>query len=709
MRKGLALVVLLVLGWASVSAQQPLPITQVLLYKNGMAYIVRSGQLDAPLSLTFHPEDMNDVLKSFSAWNPETNALYSVGYTAGIPASHMLARFPFNLSSGDVGLGAFLTQVKGAELRLAVGASPALQGKLAAIQQAERVVSSQTKSQDYRLTLLLRDGSLRTVWLGDARSLSFVDPQLRAQLQSYLEVLAEGRQDVTRQVSVYPLPSAGPIRVAYLQQFPLWKTSYRIELDDRNARIQGWAQIDNPTGESWNSVQVSLLSGSPVSFQMNLYQPLYVNRSTLGVPGAQVAAPRQYEASMSEAVALSSLNRSVTGIGGGIGTGAGTGVGAGRGGARAESLTVTGAAGTVDVSRSMSVNTQTQFQTIRGMQVSGIDVGGASFQAAEAAQIEDFFEYRFPFPVQLASRQSALLPFVQKPLKIERLSIFNAGADRGSPRLGARIENNTGTPLEPGPVTFFESGRYAGEAVFDYVPRGAKHLVSYGIDHDVLISSKQQPEPQTTTRLTISKGIAVFYKASILTTTYAVRNKGDRKTLIVEHPRTSGRTLKGQQPWETTDSFYRFRIELPPNELTELPIAEVTEQRVDVTLRPLTRDQLVMFSGKETPAQVRARLGEIIDLQESLDGLQTESNALDEQRLQIFSDQERLRDNLRSLGNSKADQTLRKRYLEQLTAQEDQLTQVRASVARLTTQIGEGQKRLAGLIEALAFDSASQP
>jgi hypothetical protein len=703
MRKGLALVVLLVLGWSSMSAQQPLPITQVLLYKNGMAYIVRSGRLDGPLSLTFHPEDMNDVLKSFSAWNPDTNALYSVGYTAGIPASHMLARFPFNIAAGEVGLGAFLMQVKGAELRLVVGPSPALQGKLAAIQQAERVVSPQTKSPDYRLTLLLRDGSLRTVWLSDARSLSFVDPQLRAQLQSYLEVLAEGRQDVTRQVSIYPVPAAGPIRVAYLQQFPLWKTSYRVDLDDRNARIQGWAQIDNPTGESWNSVQVSLLSGSPVSFQMNLYQPLYVNRATLGVPGGQVAAPRQYEASTSEMgqmippVAMNAAPRAV----------APGGVGRGRGG-MGESLTVTSAAPTVEVSRSTSVNTQMRFQTVNGMQSAGIELSDTSFQQAEATQVEDFFEYRFPFPVQLASRQSALLPFVQKPLKIERLSIFNARVDRGSPRLGARIENITGTPFEPGPVTFFESGRYAGEAVFDYVPRGAKQLVSYGIDHDVLISSKQQPTPQTITRLTISRGVAVFYRQSIVATTYAVRNRGDRKTLIIEHPRTSGRTLKNQQPWETTDSFYRFRLELPSNELTELPIAEVTEQRVDVTLAALSREQLAMFSDRETPAQIRARLGELIDLQESLNGLEADSSALDGQRLQIFSDQERLRDNLRSLGNSKDDQTLRKRYLEQLTTQEDQLAQVRAGVARLSTQITDGRKRLEGLIEGLAFDSGPQ-
>ncbi len=128
--------------------------------------------------------------------------------------------------------------------------------------------------------------------------MEFVDPQLREQLRSYLEVLAAGRQDVTREISVYPVPAPGPIQVAYLQQFPLWKTSYRIDLGRSEGRVQGWAQIDNPTGEAWENVTVSLLSGAPVSFQMNLYDPLYTTRATVPVPGGQVAAPRQYESAV---------------------------------------------------------------------------------------------------------------------------------------------------------------------------------------------------------------------------------------------------------------------------------------------------------------------------------------------------------------------------------------------------------------------------
>ena len=45
MRKLLMLVVCLLAGSQILTAQQPLPITPVLLYKTGMAYIVRSGQL----------------------------------------------------------------------------------------------------------------------------------------------------------------------------------------------------------------------------------------------------------------------------------------------------------------------------------------------------------------------------------------------------------------------------------------------------------------------------------------------------------------------------------------------------------------------------------------------------------------------------------------------------------------------------------------
>ena len=705
MKRVVAIVLTLMISASTLLAQQPLRVTRVLLYKNGMAYIVRTGQLAAPVSLTFHPEDMNDILKSFSAWNPDTGALYSVGYTAGIPASHMLARYPFNITDPNTGLGGFLIQVKGADVRLEQNGRN-LEGKLVAVQEMQRVTAPQTSSADYRLTVLLRDSSLQTAWLSDVRSVVFADAQLREQLRSYLEVLAAGRQDVTKEISVYPVPAPGPIQVAYLQQFPLWKTSYRVDLGAKEGRVQGWAQIDNPTGEAWEDVTVSLLSGAPVSFQMNLYDPLYTTRTSVAVPGGLVAAPRRYESAVETTAERAAgaaptfragVSETVTGAapladvqnarqqqafaGAAPGAGGGRGGGAGRAGGPGAN--------------------QGQIQD-------GIALAPASaaFQQADAARIQDFYEYKFPFPVRIASRQSALLPFLQKSMPIERLSIFNASSDRGNPRLGARIENNTDIPFEAGPVTFFNDSRYAGEAVLDYLPRGEKSLVSFGVDYEIQIAAKNDSRPETMVRLTVAKGVAVRYMESVLTTTYEIRNKGlETKSLIVEHPRVGNRTLKGVEPFETTAGFYRFRVSLTPGQSTTLDVPETVARQMTFNLTQLTRAQLTtMFGRSETPAQVRERMEQIVGLQEQLTELRTTVKDAEAEIATQFSDQERLRENLKALKTGKEEEQLRSRYLGQLRKQEDQIDAARARIASLNTQIVTLQAQLNDAIANLTWN-----
>ena len=682
MKKGIGVLLISLLVVQTLWAQQPLGITRVLLYKNGMAYIVRSGQITTPLSLTFHPEDMNDVLKTFTAWNPDNGSLYSVGYTAGIPSSHMLSRFPFDISGQDTGLGEFLVQVKGADVKLDHSGKDLL-GKLVAVQKTDHATAPQTTSSDYRLTVLLRDGSLQSVWLSDVRAVEFVDPQLRDQLRSYLEVLAAGRQDVTREVSVYPVPAPGPIQVAYLQQFPLWKTSYRIDLGAKESKVQGWAQIDNPTGEAWENVSVSLLSGAPVSFVMNLYDPLYTRRTTVAVPGGQVAAPRQYEAAVKQEVANADAARGQQGQAGAGARGGGAGGAGGGGGRGAVPLAAAPPPPPPAVALSPS---------------------GAVFQQAESARVEDFYEYKFPFPVRIASRQSALLPFLQKTMNVEKLSIFNARSDRSNPRLGARLENNTDIPFEPGPVTFFQDTRYAGEAVLDYLPRGEKALVSYGVDNDIQIGSRPQSQPETTVRVTVSKGVAVLFMESVQTTTYEIRNKGvDKKTLIIEHPRLPNRTLKGVDAFETTEGFYRFRVALNAGQSTTLPVPEVVARQTNLSLSSLTRPQLTLFAGRETPQSVREKLGQIVDMQEQIAGMQADAQKTQSTIDTLFRDQDRLRENLKALRDGAEEQQLRTRYLDQLRRQEDQIDTARAHIDSVSREIATAQSRLSDLISNLTF------
>jgi len=87
-----------------------------------------------------------------------------------------------------------------------------------------------------------------------------------------------------------------PVRVGYVVESPIWKTSYRMTLGENGkVYLQGWAVVENPSDEDWKDVRMALISGRPISFQMDLYQPLYVARPTVVPELFASLTPRTYE------------------------------------------------------------------------------------------------------------------------------------------------------------------------------------------------------------------------------------------------------------------------------------------------------------------------------------------------------------------------------------------------------------------------------
>jgi hypothetical protein len=81
-------------------------------------------------------------LKSFTAWNPNTNALYS----SATPREYLqpyAGPVPFDISNPGIGLGGFLTQVR---RRDSTGPGEKLEGKLW-LPEAERVITQQPQAQ----------------------------------------------------------------------------------------------------------------------------------------------------------------------------------------------------------------------------------------------------------------------------------------------------------------------------------------------------------------------------------------------------------------------------------------------------------------------------------------------------------------------------------------------------------------------------------
>ena len=88
----------------------------------------------------------------------------------------------------------------------------------------------------------------------------------------------------------------------YMIPTPVWKSSYRLIFGDAGQpMLEGWAIVDNTTGEDWTNVQLSLVSGRPVSFISQLYEPRYIARQQAELPEEAAQRPVVYEGALDAA------------------------------------------------------------------------------------------------------------------------------------------------------------------------------------------------------------------------------------------------------------------------------------------------------------------------------------------------------------------------------------------------------------------------
>ncbi|MCB9536095.1 MAG: hypothetical protein H6704_07495 [Myxococcales bacterium] len=93
--------------------------------------------------------------------------------------------------------------------------------------------------------------------------------------------------DVDMKVTLPP-GTHGELVLTYITDAPAWKPSYRVLVEDEKVAVQGWAIVDNTSGEDWTQVRVGVGASSALSFRYDLRSVVYVHRDLLG--GQQVFA-----------------------------------------------------------------------------------------------------------------------------------------------------------------------------------------------------------------------------------------------------------------------------------------------------------------------------------------------------------------------------------------------------------------------------------
>ncbi len=90
------------------------------------------------------------------------------------------------------------------------------------------------------------------------------------------------------------LPSDAPadLKLTYVTEAPAWKPSYRIVVGDKGkVMLEGWAIVDNTSGEDWKDVLVGVGSSSALSFRFDLWSVRQIQRETLHADESFAVAP----------------------------------------------------------------------------------------------------------------------------------------------------------------------------------------------------------------------------------------------------------------------------------------------------------------------------------------------------------------------------------------------------------------------------------
>ncbi|MBN9513529.1 MAG: DUF4139 domain-containing protein [Alphaproteobacteria bacterium] len=650
---------------------QELALKRVMLSSGGLGYFEYEATVEgnATLKLTVSLDQVDDVLKSLVVYD-DKGGVGGLSLPGREPLAQAFKDLPFDQHS----LGSpaeLLATLKGAEIT--VGGGRALAGRVVSVEEETVTLPGDKGTTKRTRVTLFTDRGLQQFILEDAENLQFADAALRAKIGQALLAIQGNRAKDARTLE---LATRGDgkrtVRVAYIVEAPVWKASYRLTLPADAAAprsaLQGWAVVENLSGQDWKDVELTLVSGRPVAFRQALYNAYYVTRPEVPVEVAGRLMP-----------------------------------GVDRGGVDADQR-----------AKSMPMPASPQYRAQQERSVAApaaapppppapIAAGAEPIAASDAATQVVF---KFPRAVSVENGRTLSIPIIDRQVPALRLALYQADTAARNPLAAIRLTNDGESGLPPGVITIYERDKagyvaYVGDARLSGFPTGETRLLAYALDEKIVIERDVAQTDQLATG-TIANGALRLSRVVRQTTTYRVRGPAkEPRQLIVVQRRLPGWTLSkpDSKGVELSEGNYRIPFQLPGGDQTQtFEVVQEQTQQQEVRLVESATDQIRVYAqAREFDAKTRDALSRVLQLQQAVAEAQRKMTQVDGERQQIVQEQARLRDNLARVP---ANSDLQRRYLATLDKQETELEAI-------AKRRGEAEKAVETAREALRTYVAS--
>ncbi len=656
-----------------------LPLTRVVLSTSGVAQFTHAGRVSprSSVDLAVRLDQVDDILKSLTVFDRE-GAIGAVSLPGKAPLTELFRDLPFGPEALD-SPRALLNALVGSEIEIA--GQVTAKGRVFKVEDEEVALPDKGGTVTrHRLTLMTDRGLVQAI-LEDVTALRFSDPQAKAQVERALTGLTENRAKERRSLSIGFLgEEQRNVAISYMVAAPIWKTAYRLVLpkDGGNARLQGWAVLENLTGGNWQDIELVLVSGNPVALRQPLYTAFFADRPEIPVVAATRIVPRtddQEEAPI---------------------------IGHGRTAAKA-----------ADVARFVPGAVQ-QAQIAAQRPAAPIAAApppaslGSAVNAAEAEEASTQLLYRFPAKISLATGHTMMVPFVDREIVAARTWIYQPGTSVRHPLAAVRVRNDGDSGLPPGIVTAYETvnggnANFVGDAELPLLSKGTFKFVTFALDAKTDI--RRDDKGVVRTQLgQAANGTLTLTTRSRRSISYEITAPTDEdRQIVIEEGRAEGWKPAAEITGvEETPTQFRYAVMAPKGQKTKANLVlERTDSQTVVLTTLAAEDMLTRIRGlqnesaalKDTVAKLSAVVNDIATAR-------TSRTQLEAERKKIVEDQNRIRQNLQSVGQGS---DLGRRYLDTLKSQEDRLAEIDKADAKLESDIAAKRQAAADLARKLTL------
>lgn len=642
-------------------------VRRMVLFKHGLAYVERGGPCEGSFELSFEREEMKDVLKSLAVWVAAGDARPSaIAFEKPDDPQRALESRGLALPD-DQSFSALLSAFRGRRASVREeGAGEPVRGEIIGLET--RHLGERSRAL---VALRIERGAIRLVDLERVRDVRLEDAVAAADLDLLLERRRAASSSERRTVQVGVDGRAEDLRVAYVLPAPVWRVSYRIVSDDETSALAAWAVVHNPLDEDAEDVELTLTTGQPISFDIDLYRPKTVRRVVVEESARVASAPTQYERAP-----RSRAEKTVT---------------------AAAMAAPQGGFGPPGAPMPAAAPAPAMFEAAAMARGELLSIAEGSAALEDRGEL---FEYRIAQPITLPRGGSVLAPLLGARIATTKERIWRDGAPP-PPDLVIAFRNETGAVLEEGPAVIYDQGVYAGEAMVPYTVRGAEVKLAFA--KDLAVRCKRE----SSTRFV---GVGLRLSDRFVAEEQRVEDRhvlrvdsdhDEEIEIVLELPRRGDRAIaedRGAKPFEETASWRRFRAKVPPRSFVELEVIELGHASRRLEYGSLTPAQLDHWlrDGMLESGPMREGLAEIVATWAEAASHDRRAQELEAQRNDLQSAQQRITQQLAVLRSEGPEGELRLRYVRELGQAQDRVIAAEQEIAA-TREAAQAARRRAEL------------